>query len=161
MKKIIKNAFTFCFIILATLIFVQCASKNKYRAPNASGEAVVDGNTVEVAGGLGTVIVDWNQATGDDHGAHRPSYESVHLNLSVVCNGSNTPIPFSTLKVCHFLGTDVDNRDNNIIYIGYQVQGLPIVEVNQGQLQIIRENDRLCNETKEAVFDLKEICSNN
>ncbi|MCJ8277890.1 MAG: hypothetical protein HRT44_11225 [Bdellovibrionales bacterium] len=161
-KDIFKSLFVLLIIAVATIFFVQCTSKDKYRKPSNSGHTVVDQNTVEVDGDLGTVIIDWDRA-GDHHhnhsGPHRPSYESVHLNMRVVCKGSNTPIPFSRLKVCHFLGTDIDDNNKNKIYVGYKIQGLPIVELNQGQLEIIKENDQLCNETKEAVFDLNEICS--
>ena len=158
-KKIFKNIFTLLSIISATIFFVQCASKDKYRTPSNSGQAVLDQQTVEVDGDLGTVIVDWDYASGHDGRVHRPSYETVHINARVVCKGSNTPIPFSTLKVCQFLGTAIDDENKNKIYVGYKIQGLPIAEVNQGQLEIIKENDQLCNETKEAVFDLNEICS--
>ena len=144
-------------LLIASLLLLSCISKQgEQRKPNASESDIVTHAVDEMVTDYGKLIVEW-------HNHKHPVYAAYELEVFIQCKDSHERIPIELEypRVCFYNGVSrQSSAEPHVIALGFEIQGKPLVKLRpDNQLEVISENDSICNDPKIQFFNIKEACS--
>lgn len=149
--------FSKIILVMSSMLLLSCISKQgEQRNPTASNGEYVTHSIDEMVTEYGKLIVEW-----ENH--KHPVYAAYELEVYIQCKGSDEKIQIDLEypRVCFYNGVSrQSSAEPYVVALGFEIQGKPIFKVRaDNQLEVIPENDSLCNDPKIQYFNLKEACS--